>query len=396
MRARSISTLLAGLGALGACATPAGPGAASAPPALSIAPPAGSLVAATPAAGRAAAQGARASRCVLPPPAAVPPESPASVAGRCRPPSAEAKAPVRARLLRAFEREHDGSRVDVWFGCDRLGPEVDEIVFERGSGHGGSLELWRLRRAREGRPRYELLGLGAQAYHVRPGEPAAQAFRGEVDAGRVEAALPSVRAALVALPREIEAPPPPGYLIRGMRYVTSSNDVHVSVELRDAAGARLERSFTGYGGSSGQEEHLPMSIAGEALSAIVDGAGAEAASVDEEARAFFAGRLRRAAASEPYWWVGERLALLAASFGSAAALGPLLSMARAPAGDASVERSRGLALDALAALSGWDARRGEGGVRRPDGQAAEAYAEACGPPGGAAGGAAGATKLFVF
>jgi hypothetical protein len=294
---------------------------------------------------------------------------------------------VRARLLQEFEREHDGSRVEVWFGCDRLAPELDEIVFERGSGHGGSLELWRLKRAHAGVRRYELLGLSARAYFARPGEPAAQALRGEVDAARVEAALPLLRASLLALPHEIEPPRRPGY-IGGMRFVISSNDFHVAVELRDAAGAALERSFTGYGGSSGQEEHLPMSIANEALSAIVDAAGAEAAPVDDDARAFFARRLRRAEAFEPAWWVRERLGLLAASFGSGAVLGPLLAMAQATPGDASVERSRALALGALAALSGWDARLDPVVGRRSDRQAAEAYAEACGPGGQPSGGAA--------
>lgn len=291
-------------------------------------------------------------RCVIEP-APVAPKSKAGKPACHRAPAAIADS-VRAAITKRFEPTHDDGKASVTFACDGLGKQIREILLETGSGHGGSLSMWRARRAADGS--FDVRGI-AYSGHAMTGAVKASPYT------LVGGSIPSpdlelVRAAVTAKVKEVWPPPPPN-TIGGIRGMGSSNDFHVLVRLTDDDGRIVERQFTGYAGNDGQDTYLGLEVAIEALASITVLPATGAALADED-RALFAERF---AASVPhfedefYWWVMERYVDLARFLGSRATIAGLLTrMLVTKKEDRPRTDARTNAIDALATITGWDAR----------------------------------------
>jgi hypothetical protein len=291
--------------------------------------------------------------------------------GACVPVPARHAAGARAKLAKRYSPITPRARLVATFACDPLSGPPTEVVYEYGSGHGQDLALVRLRRRgtdlealRIALPSY-LLG-HASSFEVE---------HGAVPAAALDALLPSARALLLA--RLDERIPPDD---TGRSYFSSSGDFHARLRLEDAAGHVVERTFTGYPSSEEQLRSMPMAEVGELLYPFVDGIRWGPAQVDDDVRAFFVGRFV-AAALVPHpgraeWWVKERLVMLAEHAGTPALVSSLVELALV-AGEASVARTREYAVNALAALAGFDAREDARGEARAVADAAADYARAC-------------------
>ena len=273
----------------------------------------------------------------------------------CHRAPARTEAAIAAAIAKRYEPEHDKGKSDVRFACDGLGPNIREVVIEEGSGHGGSLSLWRARRTIAAK--YDVRGIIYQDASMAraAANPPYQLAIGTVSIPDLE----FVRAALAATVSEIVPPQPPN-TGGGMRVGGSSHDFHVLVRLTDDDGRVLERRYTGYEGFSDQSHYLGVVLASEALSSITSIASAAGTPSDDD-RALFNARF---AASVPhlddpfYWWVTERLVDLARYLGSPATITGLLTRLTVAKPDRSKLDTRANAVDALARITGWDARSG--------------------------------------
>ena len=282
-------------------------------------------------------------RCVI----ETAPAAPRSKAGKpaCHKAPAAVAAKIRAEITKQYEPRHDDGKASVTFGCDGLGKTIREIIVETGSGHGGGLEMWRARRAADGA--YDVRGI------TNAGNPPFTLVGGSTAAPDLEL----VRAALTATVKEVWPPPPPN-TIGGLRGSGSSNDFHVLVRLTDDEGRVVERQFTGYAGDSDQDTYLGLNIAVEALAPITVLPATTAAVTDED-RALFADRF---IASVPhfddpfYWWVMERYVALARFAGNRTTIAGLLTRLVVTKEDRSKIDARTGAIEALAKITGWDAR----------------------------------------
>lgn len=338
-----------------------------------------------------------------PPPVAVPAAREPVAPQRAEPPAVDARATAEAEVARAlderFDRTIEGSTVEIAFERSALGERIDEIVVERGYGHGFSLQLFRLRRSAERPDVFEVHGLayatGRGSYTEMTYELADRVevlrMRGEVPSSEIDALVPRLRAAIEVRAREVEPPPEPNGS-RSVRMSGSSADRHVMVELASADGHRATRRHTGYLGSSGQEEHLPMTIALELLDPLLDRfEPAAAPALEDTDRALFAERWRAARPhfqDEFAWWVRERYVAMASRAGTAELVPDLLAVLQenAPArGDreprtgrlrlraGSEDRTRVNAVNALAAITGRDLRNDARRAPRPIDEVAAAY-----------------------
>jgi hypothetical protein len=286
-----------------------------------------------------------------------------------RAPAAIEKA-ITASIVKDYHPER-GGKPAVTFSCDGLGPKIFEIVVENGSGHGGSLGLWRAKRRADGK--FDVRGIqyrGNAMTHKAAAVPHAQA------SGVV--ALPDldkVRAAMTATIQEVLPPKRPDEGL-GMSATFSSRDFHLVLRLVDDEGRVVEKRFTGYQTSSEQDNYLGLEIAHAALAPIWQLEPDPALGADDDDRAFFAASFVAAVPhfdDGGYWWVMERYVDLARFLGTRAVIGGLLTRLTVPAkADRSKIDARADALDALAKITGWDARKG-----KSVDTAAKAYLDAC-------------------
>ena len=306
-------------------------------------------------------------RCIVEKPAVV---APARVkAAPCHRAAAKIQKAIAAEIKKQYMPEHEG-KPEVKFPCDGLGAKVHEIVIETGGGHGGSLELWRAKRRGDGK--YDVRGIvyrGHAITHTAAQIPHSQA------SGVVELpGLDKARAAMSATVREVVPPPKPGE-IRGGSFASSSQDFHSVVRLVDDEGRVLERRYTGYVSSTSQDTFLGLQIAEAALAPITSLAPGSAAA-DADDKRFFAASFNAAVRyfDEPfYWWVMERYVDMARFLGTPAVIGGLLTrLTVTKPGDRSQTDARENAVDALAKITGWDARTGKSIA-----DAAKAYLATC-------------------
>lgn len=312
------------------------------------------------------------------PPPAPPPRLPAPLPCRARDPGVEQ--PLAALLASRYRPTGKGSRIDVRFGCDWLEEGIRRVVIERGALHARTLEIWQLTRAEARPPRYDVVGI---AYERRPmhwmGEPLFQVARGALLAADVEAALPEVRAALVAEMREV-FPRLPRMRWGFMRGSPS----HTAVRVEDAAGRAIELRHVGQETSGKQGRFLPAQRALERLAPLLEPFSWERRPADEGMRALFTERFLLAEESFRElgaWWTPERWAGLSRWLGTPALIPSLLRLLPIPPekkDDSRAQDNREAALAALAALTGWDARVAADGTKRSPEEAARDYLEACG------------------
>jgi hypothetical protein len=274
---------------------------------------------------------------------------------------------LRPKLAKRFSPTIPGATLALSFDCDALGG-VNEIVYEVGSGHGQDLSLVRLRRKES---HFEALRIQRPSMFSSAGLPAI-IERGDIHASAVDALLPAVRGLLLAR-LEQRAPPNP----TSESSFFSSNDWHGALRLTDAAGHVVERGFTGYASSDEQLRSIPMAEVVDLLDPVVERIPWQPAPADASVRSFFVERFLSAGPARAEWWVKERLVMLAEHAGTPALVPKLVALATDMGADASVERTRTHAVDALAALAGFDARRDALGKPVPLDAATAAYARAC-------------------
>ncbi len=156
----------------------------------------------------------------------------------------------------------------------------------------------------------------------------------------------------------------------------SSRDSHTVLRFVDHEGRVVERRYTGYASSSAQDTYLGLELAQRALAPIWQLAPSKAAA-DHDDRAFFAASFNAAVphfGTDFYWWVMERYVDLARFLGTPAVIGGLVTrLTVTKPGDRSQTDARADAVDALAKITGWDARAGGKSVE----DAAKAYLAAC-------------------
>ena len=289
-------------------------------------------------------------------------------APRCNKPATKIADQITEQIVKAYKPQRDGTP-EVKFPCDGLGPRIHEITIERGRGHGGTLELWRARRRADGQ--YDARGILYQG-HLR--------VRQQADAHHKQAAgvvalpeLATARAATTAKVREVAPPPKPGDMV-GMSGSVSSHDFHIYIRFVDDEGRVVERRFTGYSSSSSQDDYLGLEIAERALQPIWSLVPDPDRAADDDDRSFFAASFNAAVPHfDDSWWVMERYVDLARFLGTPKIIGGLLTRLSTTKLDRSAIDARNGAIDALARITGWDARKTTSSVDA----AAEAYLKAC-------------------
>ncbi len=296
---------------------------------------------------------------------------------RCYPEGRPKPAPptLPATFCQSFDK-HDLARVEaqvrkevvignktdklvIDFGCDAAHGPVREIVFEQGSGHGGTLELTRLR---TGSDHYAATRISSAHYSGARLE----VEHSQLSASALDAALAGARVAMLAKPHVVPVFDPASG-IGGGSFSFSSNDFHLGLVITDDGGRSNARSFTGYDSSSEQTEIVPMRLATVPIQKLLSAATWTLAKPDDDDRTFFTERLLVTLSAEPYWWVRERYLANAKALATRAAVPALSAQVLRPIADGasgSDVRSRELAIEALATLTGWDPRRDERGGQR--------------------------------
>ncbi len=290
----------------------------------------------------------------------------------CAPVAVRHAAGARAKLARRYAPTAAKAKLVVSFACDPVIGLPAEVVYEYGSGHGQDLALVRLRRSGA---TFEALRIVRPPYGIG-GAVSFAVERSTVPAAALDALLPAARALLLAkLEERIPADD------TGRSGFFSSGDFRTLLRLRDTAGHVLERAFTGYPSSEEQLQSMPMAEVGELLYPFFEGIRWAPAPVDDDVRAFFVGRYVAAGlVPQPgsfVWWVKERFVMMAEQAGTPALVPSLVELALAAGADASVARTREYAVSTLAALAGFDARKGIHGEDRSVGEAAADYARVC-------------------
>jgi hypothetical protein len=161
---------------------------------------------------------------------------------------------------------------------------------------------------------------------------------------------------------------------RSESWTSSSKNVALEVELRDGLGGTSRRAWAGYAGSFRAEDRAPVELAWQALLESVDAEHAHIAHEPEpEDRALLAEAWRaRFDGYERPWYTTEALLLLATRAGS-----PDILPFVVPQLDSERERHRRFAVDALAAITGFDARREGSGTARSLARVVADYRREC-------------------
>jgi len=301
----------------------------------------------------------------------------------CRPADKKVEKTVAEALRKNFEPTRQKSTIEVKFACDGLDKKITRITYEYGAGHGGMVVV-RLERADPASPTWKVIGFrdvrGGSHFH----DPAYyEALDTQVSSDAVALQLPFLRAALRANVEEV------GGDEDSAMGSSSSADVHELVRLEDAEGRALERRFTGYIGSLGQESHVPAEAAIERANQIVANPEWRTnAPLSDEMRQFFEARFVAAIPhfnDDYFWWVRERFVQLSAHVATKALIPALLPLLVLPSTTkkptASDKRTQDEAIEAVVALTGWEPRApapGSAEKPRSNEEVAAELAEQCG------------------
>lgn len=281
---------------------------------------------------------------------------------------------MTARLVRAYEPERVGGKPVVTFACDGLGPEIAEafITIDTGS----DLDLWHVVREAEGQ-RYAVRGIRFDdplfGLPREPGDPDYRVSTGVLGRSAFEPRLAEVRAALAT---EISEKAPPGAPHRP-RTVRLCGSTYWSISLVDTEGRRLVKTIDA-GPGPGLPEGLPgIRIAQESLAPVTALPWERGAPTGDD-HAFFAARFHESVPifdAEPH--LMEGFVSLARHFGDAAIIPGLLARLTPKSSERREIAARNDALEALARITGWDARLDEQGRARSPALAAAAALDEC-------------------
>ena len=256
---------------------------------------------------------------------------------------------VEARIRKDFVVHRKPSKLVIDFGCDDLRSDVPEVVLEDGSGHGGTLRIVRFRRAGQ---HVDVKMIASSHYFVK-GTEISNAQMGVTD---FDAMVAQARVAVLAKPHLVPLALPAGAIhVAGGSH--TSNDFHLGLRLSDDEDHAIDRHFTGYESSDAQGEILPMRIATERFEALLGTLAftKEPAATDDD-KDLFVRRFLAAMREKPFWWITERFVALAGELGTIDIVPALVKIAQRK-GEASADRTRPVALAAIAALTGWDPRK---------------------------------------
>jgi hypothetical protein len=284
---------------------------------------------------------------------------------------------AESTLRSRYEPVATHSRLFVDFRCDPVSDTPREIVIESGWGHGHTLVLWRLTRTDPDQP-YQARGISfrwTRGGYTEYSYSIAEDFElllahGEIDARAIDAHIERSRTAFATILHEIDLIPPPGAGL-GMRGRFSTADTHLLIRFADRD-AWLERSYTGYMGSRAQSDLLPLRLAHEPLDKATSKIPWASAAPTDEDRAFFVDRFLATFGPDQGWWVRERFLALASRLGTAELIPSLLGAAAKTEGREPVQ-----AINALAAITGWDIRYDDQGKPRSPAGVAREYASEC-------------------
>ena len=278
---------------------------------------------------------------------------------------------VEARVRKEFSITSKPSKLVIDFGCLRASGTPASVVLEDGSGHGGSLRLVRFTRTPMG---VDVRSIASSHYY----NPGVVYGSGHLAIADFESLVAHAVVPLVARPHLVTLTNPNG--IGGGSFSMSSNDFHLLLRIVDDHGDLTERAFTGYDGSSSQGRVIPLRIAAEGFRHVLDTLPLtkENAPTDDD-KLFFTQRFVEAmthANDSFFWWVKERYVSLAVTLGTIDAVPALVAVAQ-KGGEASADRTRPVALAAIAAITGWDPRVDERGHPRTLDDAAALAAKEC-------------------
>ena len=279
---------------------------------------------------------------------------------------------VEAKVRKELVDYQKPSKLVVDFGCDLAWGPLKEVIFEDGSGHGGSLRLVRFHRSLS---IVEVRVLGSSHYQ----NPGFAVDTAQMSAKDLDALVARSRVAMLARPHFIPLFTPGAGL--GLSGMSSSNDFHLRLRLVDERGRTTDRHFTGYDSSNTQEEVVPMRLAAEPFEKLLSTIKlTREPSVTEEDKAFFMERFLETMHGDAhaYWWIKERLVALSSTFGTIDAVPALVALTKQKGGG-SVERTRDAAVTSIAAITGWDPRIDAQGRPRTIDQAVAAIAKECVP-----------------
>jgi hypothetical protein len=288
----------------------------------------------------------------------------------CTPLAAQEVAIVEARIRREFADEKSAKLV-VDFGCDAAARDASEIVFESGSGHGGTLELVRFRSEAGGRVTIRRLGW---SHYAKPQRLTIE--RAETTRANFDGMLAKSRVALVARPHVVRLMARDGSIGLGVVSM-SSVDFHLLLRIEDEQGRITESRFTGYASSGEKERFVPLRVATEPVTKLLEALSFLSDTATAEDRAFVTTRFLATMTTSPAWWIRERYVALVGELGTVDAVPALVALV-SQKGDAGSDRTREGAIDAIARITGFDARTDENGKPRTTDEGAQRIVEECG------------------
>jgi hypothetical protein len=289
---------------------------------------------------------------------------------------------VRDKLLKAYPAPKD-YQVEANFGCSPVGA-VDAIIYERDDRPAPT--TWLVRRKQDGsfsvlRFQYRL---GAPVVTVRIGERAVvkgqrlRIARGTIDAARMERLIPELRAYIDVRLRKLELPS------KGQRFASGhaslSGDVSHFVQLIDEAGNIAQRYFRGGHTSINAPQRIPMEALVAALRPVLAEAKDSGDDFTQDERRYLSKwlfRNRQGSGAVPRADAASRVIRVAGTIRWRETIPALLAAIQyAPDNDWEA-KTHDTALELLAGLTQWDARKGPDGGQRPRNQVTRDYVVSC-------------------
>lgn len=274
--------------------------------------------------------------------------------------------------LLGLYRATTGVPVSVSFGCERLSSELREIIIEEGSGHGWGITLTWFRREADGSYAVRKFGFDGNYNATDPQTfDTAEKLNVSLEKSRVEASvlaplLPQVRASLLA---SFDDPKPASF--------HSSRSFVAGMTLVDTSGATLSRWSAAYEDGDAQRDYVPAQAAIQTVGSLLAHMTLEPVDLTDVDRAFFARRFEAAVArfKDPSFplWTRQAYTGMATWAGGPQIVETLFALAD----DDIEERTRYLAINALANIAKVDLRRDEDSRDRPLAEVEQRYRRAC-------------------
>jgi len=311
------------------------------------------------------------SRCVaLPWPEAAPGTQ--SAASGCHELPVDTQREVGAVLEREVRGRDDGLVVKVDFPCTAIEPTPASIVGVRVAGHGGATRVVEIKRANDGRFVIRTMKAVPRLFDDKTlSTPSPTFSQSELPEAVVMGAFVRIRTALAARVVTERKPLPANQV--GLGPIELSDDLKlIEIRLRDARGVAVDRRYAGYVGNVKANERVPVQLAWQALEAVLP-AATPRDSADSNDRVLL--RTIWAGSASTTWYGEQGLLALATSAGSQELITPITRALGNPS-----PFTRGLAVSALAAITGWDARRDESGAVRPLEAVVADYQRECARP----------------